>query len=339
MRVTNERQYKTARALLQRFRAQLQAQGNDAATPDVHPRIYEAMKQSLVSEVRGLEADIAEYERLRAGADRIVVKSLAELPTVLIKARVARGWSQAELARRLELHEQQLQRYESSLYAGVAFDRLAEVADVLGVVFKGEVELRGDNNRDVVPWRPAAIAMLLAAVQGVTGAPLEGRTRLQKLLTVWSDVLGEELRAPVFQHDALHYGGFDDEINDDVEFLSTQGLIEVRDASGSVPKPAGTPLQRALRRARTKEQTERYALTREGLKWLDHFLTSGDLITPDKKKRLSELVTAIADEYGGLPLDRLVEELYSKYPELAVNSRIREQVMTRIRRRAGGRRG
>ena len=60
-------------------------------------------------------------------------RSLRELPIVLIEGRIAAGLTQRELAERLGLPEQQIQRYEATLYGGVSLERLQEVADVLGI--------------------------------------------------------------------------------------------------------------------------------------------------------------------------------------------------------------
>jgi HTH-type transcriptional regulator/antitoxin HigA len=60
-------------------------------------------------------------------------RSLRELPIVLIEGRIAAGLTQRELGKRLDVPEQQIQRYEATLYAGVSLQRLQEVADVLGL--------------------------------------------------------------------------------------------------------------------------------------------------------------------------------------------------------------
>ena len=58
---------------------------------------------------------------------------VAELPTVLIKARIAQGLSQKDLAERLGLQEQQIQRYEATDYASASLTRIREVVSALGV--------------------------------------------------------------------------------------------------------------------------------------------------------------------------------------------------------------
>ena len=49
------------------------------------------------------------------------------------KARIVRNLTQKELAQRLALAEQHVQRYEATLYRGVAAERLQQVADALRV--------------------------------------------------------------------------------------------------------------------------------------------------------------------------------------------------------------
>ncbi len=62
--------------------------------------------------------------------------SILELAVGLVKARIVRKLTQKELADRLGLPEQQIQRYEATLYKGVAVERLQEVADALKIHVK-----------------------------------------------------------------------------------------------------------------------------------------------------------------------------------------------------------
>ncbi len=52
---------------------------------------------------------------------------------MLIEGRIAARLTQQQLAGRLGLQEQQIQRYESTLYSGVGLDRLQDVADAVGL--------------------------------------------------------------------------------------------------------------------------------------------------------------------------------------------------------------
>lgn len=61
------------------------------------------------------------------------LKIVKEIPTRLIKARIAQGLSQKDLAGRLGLKEQQIQRHEATDYASASLSRIREVAEVVGV--------------------------------------------------------------------------------------------------------------------------------------------------------------------------------------------------------------
>ena len=86
------------------------------------------------SQADDLRRELAEYERLRSGEERTFeASSLRGIAELLIKARVARGWSQRRLADELGIAEQQVQRYESTGYSAASLARLADIADALGI--------------------------------------------------------------------------------------------------------------------------------------------------------------------------------------------------------------
>ena len=61
------------------------------------------------------------------------LKVVADLPSILIKARIAQGLSQKDLAERIGLKEQQIQRYEATDYASANLSRIKEVVIAFGV--------------------------------------------------------------------------------------------------------------------------------------------------------------------------------------------------------------
>lgn len=132
--ITNERQYRIAKAELRHFMEAAEAHGEHGPSPDVHPRIHDAMRDSLESEADELGAQIKRYEDLRDGRiGERQLDSLRDLPIALIEARIAAGLTQKALAERLGLPEQQVQRWEASMYSGVGVERLQEIADAVGV--------------------------------------------------------------------------------------------------------------------------------------------------------------------------------------------------------------
>ena len=130
--ITNERQYRITRAEVERFTAAL-AQPEEKLA-HLHPRIRRAMREGAESQLEELQADLAEYEALRDGRVTVLeLDSLRELPSALIRARIAAHLSQKVLAERLGIKEQQIQRYEATLYSGATFERLQAVAEALDV--------------------------------------------------------------------------------------------------------------------------------------------------------------------------------------------------------------
>ena len=63
---------------------------------------------------------MAEYEALRAGTvSSFEVDSITGIGDALVKARIIRKLTHKALAERMDLAEQQIQRYEATRYAGV----------------------------------------------------------------------------------------------------------------------------------------------------------------------------------------------------------------------------
>jgi transcriptional regulator with XRE-family HTH domain len=157
--IVNERQLAQARTQAQRFRVALEAmEAGSLDNTDLHPALKTAQIDAVRGELQGLEAEIRAYERLRAGdVKRFDVDSLGELPMTLIHARIAAGLTQRQLAERLGLKEQQIQRYEATRYDGASFSRLVDVADAIGLKIRKHVEL-------LEPAAPTAILQRLKAI-------------------------------------------------------------------------------------------------------------------------------------------------------------------------------
>jgi DNA-binding Xre family transcriptional regulator len=141
--VPNQRQYKITKGWLARFGESLLA--NDARDPkdlppNIDPGMPKLMHDAILSEIESLRAQIDHYEKLRDG--RITgreITSLDDLPDALIEARIAARLTQRELAKRIGVAEQQIQRWEANDYSGVSIYRLEEIADALGVQSSGTI--------------------------------------------------------------------------------------------------------------------------------------------------------------------------------------------------------
>lgn len=138
--ITNERQYEQTRKQLEGLESLLASTQAGKAGDEGFRDVQAA---GLASQVMDLREEIGEYEQLRDGGTRVFeASSLAGLADALIKARIARGWTQRRLAGALGVAEQQIQRYESSAYRSASLARLCDIAEALGVTVTERAELR-----------------------------------------------------------------------------------------------------------------------------------------------------------------------------------------------------
>ena len=132
--IENERQYRVTKKRIAQLEASLASLRATPRPADLPPRLHRAMQESIESQLADLHQELAEYDALKTQqVATLELHSLSELPDLLIKARIARGYTQTELARRLHLKPQQIQRYEATRYHSVSFNRLLEIARALEV--------------------------------------------------------------------------------------------------------------------------------------------------------------------------------------------------------------
>jgi HTH-type transcriptional regulator/antitoxin HigA len=128
--ITNEVQYRAMRAHLTKFE---KAAANLEAKHE-RSKLTQLELDAVRAQADDLRSEIAEYELLRSGTvSSFDASSLSELATLLVKARIARGWTQRQLADALGIAEQQMQRYESTGYRAASLARICDVASALGV--------------------------------------------------------------------------------------------------------------------------------------------------------------------------------------------------------------
>ncbi len=126
--IENDLQLRVSKTRLAEFKITLQSLEQD----DLSSKAKTMRRNAVLSVIAELEEDIQSFEHLRGSQAEILnLSNLEELPNQLIQARVARGFTQAELAAKLKMKPQQIQRYEASKYASASLARVLEVARVL----------------------------------------------------------------------------------------------------------------------------------------------------------------------------------------------------------------
>lgn len=139
--IKNERQYRVTKAQADKFERAL-SDLTSRPLNGTHPLLRKAEEDALRSQLVDLRTDLEEYEQLQAGEQQVFeCNSFEELPKALIRARIARGLTQKDLAERLSLAEQQIQRYEATEYASASLSRIKDVIEALDLKVCQEVML------------------------------------------------------------------------------------------------------------------------------------------------------------------------------------------------------
>ena len=138
--IKNERQYRITRARADEIRNTIGELQRAPRPEGLQPEMRELQLDALRGTLGDFEAELAEYDSLH-DATLIEATGIEQLPTALIRARIACGLTQRQLAERIGLQEQAIQRYESTDYSGVSFARLVEIAAALDLSVHYDVRL------------------------------------------------------------------------------------------------------------------------------------------------------------------------------------------------------
>lgn len=132
--IKNDKQYNVIKKKLQAFIVTLEKLKEEyKEESDMNTAHIDAIQ----SEIDVLSDELTEYDSLKSGNVKdVILNSIFNLSDLLIKSRIILGWSQAELANKLCINEQQIQRYEASDYESASLSRIYDVIDVLGVSFQ-----------------------------------------------------------------------------------------------------------------------------------------------------------------------------------------------------------
>src|ERR1017187_1224199 len=155
--IKNERQYRITKSQADKFADAIRRV--EKAPSSANPLVIKASREALESQLADLHSEIEEYERLLTGDVHLVeVESFQELPAALIRARIAAGLSQKDLGERLDMKEQQIQRYEATDYAGASFSTLSAIINALGVSMREDI---------LVPTEHLTVNKFLTRLEGL----------------------------------------------------------------------------------------------------------------------------------------------------------------------------
>lgn len=141
--IQNERQYEVTKKKLGDLQRALDDKRAQARPSHVPEMVWRGHQNGIVALIGDLQGELDEYEQLKAGMVRALPLEsvLSDLPSALVRARIARGWTHKDLAQALGTTEQQVQKDESGGYARANLERLQRVATALGIEIAGRVRL------------------------------------------------------------------------------------------------------------------------------------------------------------------------------------------------------
>jgi uncharacterized protein YwgA len=164
-----------------------------------------------------------------------------------------------------------------------------------------------------------------------------GITRLQKFLFLLEKECGLSPKGDGFEFQAYKAGPYSSKLYDDLEFLENLEFIE-SEVEGEATEAEAAEVDKldfdelmggrdAANDARTADVYEerRFKLTSKGRKLIERIVKSNEF-TP-----IADAVRKIKSKYGSHSLNDLLYYVYTKYPEMATESEIKDKVMSRRR--------
>ncbi len=129
--IRTSKEYQGARKTLAGLRESAQVQRAELERLGLTAAEVERALQPVQGFIGQVEAEVAQYDGWRNGQLNLAT-DLAHVGHLLIALRIARGWSQRELAARLGVSEAQVSRDERNEYHAVSVDRAQRILDALG---------------------------------------------------------------------------------------------------------------------------------------------------------------------------------------------------------------
>lgn len=128
--IKNERQYKITKRWLRDFKSALKQVAQKE--PDVDPLLIEVEMNAIRSQISEFKNDIRQYERLKV-RKKTTLKSVYQIGEMLVMARIMSKMTQKQLASKIGVAEQQVQRWEDNNYESTSLHTIFEIAKQLNI--------------------------------------------------------------------------------------------------------------------------------------------------------------------------------------------------------------
>lgn len=140
--ILNEKELREARSRLAKLSDAFSSERTfERVVAGLPPEVITQVTKMMTAERQRLISSIEAFEIARDTGDAVALQkqSGTDPGIALIVARIAKGYSQKDLAWRLGIKEQQVQRYEADRYSSISIKNYARVAALLGVQLQANI--------------------------------------------------------------------------------------------------------------------------------------------------------------------------------------------------------
>ncbi len=140
--IKNEKQYRSAKNQAEKFAKTLR-KFHDQRPLGATAQAMSAYEEAILLQHDILIKEIKAYERVRSRyTDELEYDTFDQIAEMLIQARINQRLTHRELADKLGMKEQQIQRYEATNYQSASLSRLCEIAQILGINDRTRFQVR-----------------------------------------------------------------------------------------------------------------------------------------------------------------------------------------------------
>jgi ribosome-binding protein aMBF1 (putative translation factor) len=145
--IKNEKQYRSAKAQAEKFAKTLKKFQDKSPNSDTATQNMSAYEEALQLQHSMMIKEIRDYERVRSRyTGELQYDTFDQIADLLIQARINQRLTHRELADKLGMKEQQIQRYEATNYRSASLSRLCEIAHILGINDRTQFRVDLDKN-------------------------------------------------------------------------------------------------------------------------------------------------------------------------------------------------
>ena len=144
--IRNEAEYKAAVRRVKEQGERLKQQAAHLRATDLTKEEVKRVTDPVRSFHEQLKEEIESYERLKRG-EFDELRNLSGFGELLVALRIAKGFTQRELAKRLDVSESQISRDERNEYHGITVDRANRILEALDVEVTTEVASLRNSRR------------------------------------------------------------------------------------------------------------------------------------------------------------------------------------------------